>query len=79
MYRNPEDGATFSGRGRRPQWFKDYLDYGKPLKDIKIQYDEATGLPVSESDDKMLGGMMPKDSKSDSDSDDHDHEDHQEK
>ncbi|MEI6336338.1 MAG: H-NS histone family protein [Methylococcaceae bacterium] len=73
-YRNPEDGATFSGRGRKSKWFKDYLDSGKPLKDIEIQYDEATGLPVSESDDKMLGGMMTKDSKSHSD----DYEDHQE-
>ncbi len=36
-YRNPNDGSqTWSGRGRRPAWFKDAIDAGKAPADLEI-------------------------------------------
>ena len=36
-YRRPEDSAlTWSGRGRRPQWFVEALDAGKKPQDLFI-------------------------------------------
>ena len=36
-YRHPEDSAlTWSGRGRRPQWFVEALDAGKKPQDLII-------------------------------------------
>lgn len=36
-YRNPADGATWSGRGKRPRWFTDALKAGKKEKDLLIR------------------------------------------
>jgi DNA-binding protein H-NS len=35
-YRNPVDGSTWSGRGKRPRWFNDALKSGKKEKDLLI-------------------------------------------
>ena len=36
-YRHPEDSAlTWSGRGRRPQWFVEAVDAGKTPQDLII-------------------------------------------
>ena len=37
-YRHPEDsGVTWSGRGRRPQWFVDALTTGTTAGDLEIR------------------------------------------
>jgi DNA-binding protein H-NS len=36
-YRNPADGSTWSGRGKRPRWFNDALKAGKKEKDLLIR------------------------------------------
>ena len=36
-YRHPENPAlTWSGRGRKPQWFVDALEAGKPAADLAV-------------------------------------------
>lgn len=36
-YRHPENAAlTWSGRGRKPQWFVDYVNAGKDPSDLAI-------------------------------------------
>lgn len=35
-YRN-EDGATWGGRGKRPQWLRDALAAGKQLSDFEVK------------------------------------------
>ena len=36
-YHNPENNSqTWSGRGKRPQWFKDHLNSGKTPEDMLI-------------------------------------------
>lgn len=36
-YRHPENPSlTWSGRGRKPQWFGDWLNAGKSADDLKI-------------------------------------------
>ena len=35
-YRNPADGQTWSGRGKRPRWFNAALSAGKKEKDLLI-------------------------------------------
>jgi len=37
-YVNPEDpNATWTGKGRKPEWIKEYVESGKDLKDIEIK------------------------------------------
>ena len=33
-YRDPDSGATWSGRGRQPKWFKTAIEGGKRLEDL---------------------------------------------
>jgi DNA-binding protein H-NS len=36
-YRHPENSAlTWSGRGRRPQWFADHINAGKDPSDLAV-------------------------------------------
>lgn len=35
-YRDPETGAHWSGRGKRPAWLKAKLDAGHPLSDFEV-------------------------------------------
>lgn len=36
-YRHPENASlSWSGRGRKPQWFSDWLNAGKSANDLKI-------------------------------------------
>ena len=36
-YRHPEDATkTWSGRGRKPAWVKDWEQAGRPLQDAKV-------------------------------------------
>ncbi|KAF0116508.1 MAG: histone family protein nucleoid-structuring protein H-NS [Rhodobacteraceae bacterium] len=36
-YRHPENPAiTWSGRGRKPQWFAEYVNAGKEPKDLAV-------------------------------------------
>lgn len=36
-YRNPDDGETWSGFGRRPAWVIAWLEAGKALEDLEIK------------------------------------------
>jgi len=35
-YRDPESGATWSGRGLKPKWLAAALDQGRSLKDFAV-------------------------------------------
>lgn len=36
-FRNPETGAEWSGRGRKPNWVVEFLKQGKSLDDLRIR------------------------------------------
>ncbi|MBP9528062.1 MAG: H-NS histone family protein [Laribacter sp.] len=36
-YRNPENGQTWSGRGRKPSWITDLLAQGRTLEEFAVQ------------------------------------------
>ena len=35
-YQNPEDGQTWSGRGRKPKWVQEIVDNGGNIEDYAI-------------------------------------------
>ncbi len=35
-YRNPDDGRTWTGFGKKPGWLKDYLDQGRDIEEFRI-------------------------------------------
>ena len=36
-YRHPDNAAlTWSGRGRKPQWFADHINAGKDLRELAV-------------------------------------------
>lgn len=36
-YQHPETGKTWSGRGMKPKWVKEYIESGKSLDDLLIK------------------------------------------
>lgn len=36
-FRNPDTGAEWSGRGRKPNWVVEFLNQGKALDDLRIR------------------------------------------
>ena len=39
-FRHPENsGWVWSGRGRRPQWFIDWTEAGKPLAELEVNHE----------------------------------------
>ncbi len=41
-YRNPDNpDETWSGRGRKPEWVKEWIDAGKDLAELKIAGDSV--------------------------------------